>query len=281
MWYRKAQLGPLLPPLLSDPTVSNLASGENNFIAIEDKINKLISQLKQEEQSEFKNRLYELRQQNSSQSSFSSQDRMENWNNLLNDVSNQVFKQKINITNNIKSTVDKRTVGRYEDGEFKDADKLFKEYLNAQGNLNIFSNIKSSSDVYEIASFFINNATDPKFDIVKKIIKRFPTKILNYTEVVDLLLNFYLESKLREVKAALERKQPLTADDKLAIDFINSKIILHSGKIGINLFNITNKDIFGALLGSISSSALEGIEGLQNQMNVNQSIQQLINKTGQ
>ncbi len=281
MWYRKAQLGPLLPPLLSDPTVSNLASGENNFIAIEDKINKLISQLKQEEQSEFKNRLYELRQQNSSQSSFSSQDRMENWNNLLNDVSNQVFKQKINITNNIKSTVDKRTVGRFEDGEFKDADKLFKEYLNAQGNLNIFSNIKSSSDVYEIASFFINNATDPKFDIVKKIIKRFPTKILNYTEVVDLLLNFYLESKLREVKAALERKQPLTADDKLAIDFINSKIILHSGKIGINLFNITNKDIFGALLGSISSSALEGIEGLQNQMNVNQSIQQLINKTGQ
>ncbi len=281
MWYRKAQLGPLLPPLLSDPTVSNLASGENNFIAIEDKINKLISQLKQEEQSEFKNRLYELRQQNSSQSSFSSQDRMENWNNLLNDVSNQVFKQKINITNNIKSTVDKRTVGRYEDGEFKDADKLFKEYLNAQGNLNIFSNLKSSSDVYEIASFFINNATDPKFDIVKKIIKRFPTKILNYTEVFDLLLNFYLESKLREVKAALERKQPLTADDKLAIDFINSKIILHSGKIGINLFNITNKDIFGALLGSISSSALEGIEGLQNQMNVNQSIQQLINKTGQ
>ena len=104
---------------------------------------------------------------------------------------------------------------------------------------------------------------------------------MNYTEVVDLLLNFYLESKLAEVKSALERKQPLSGDDKLAIDFINSKIILHSGKIGINLFNITNKDIFGALLGSISSSALEGIEGLQNQMNVNQSISQLINKTGQ
>jgi len=281
MWYRLAQLGSFLPSFISDPTVSNLASGENNFIAIEDKINKLIRQLKPEDQLEFKNRLYELRQQNSSQSSFSSQDRMENWNNLINDVSNQVFKQKINITNNIKSIVDKRTVGRYEDGEFKDADKLFKEYLNAQGNLNIFSNIKSSSDVYEITSFFINNATDPKFDIVKKIIKKFPTKILNYTEVFDLLLNFYLEYKLREVKSALERKQPLSTDDKLAIDFINSKIILHSGKIGINLFNITNKDIFGALLGSISSTALEGVEGLQNQMNVNQSIQQLINNTRQ
>jgi hypothetical protein len=281
MWYRLAQLGPLLSPLLSDPTVSNLASGKNNFIAIEDKINKLISQVKPEEQSEFKNRLYELKQQNSPQNSFSSQDRMENWNNLLSDVNNQVFKQNINITNNIKSTVDKRNVGRYENGEFKDTDKLFKEYLNAQGNLNIFSNLKSSSDIYEIVSFFINNATDPKFDIVKKIIKKFPTKILNYTEVVDLLLNFYLESKLREVKTSLERKQPLSTEDKLAIDFINSKIILHSGKIGINLFNITNKDVFGALLGSISSSALEGIEGLQNQMNVNQSIQQLINKTGQ
>jgi hypothetical protein len=281
MWYRLAQLGSFLPSFISDPTVSNLASGKNNFIAIEDKINKLISQVKPEEQSEFKNRLYELKQQNSPQNSFSSQGRMENWNNLLSDVNNQVFKQNINITNNIKSTVDKRNVGRYENGEFKDTDKLFKEYLNAQGNLNIFSNLKSSSDIYEIVSFFINNATDPKFDIVKKIIKKFPTKILNYTEVVDLLLNFYLESKLREVKTSLERKQPLSTEDKLAIDFINSKIILHSGKIGINLFNITNKDVFGALLGSISSSALEGIEELQNQMNVNQSIQQLINKTGQ
>jgi hypothetical protein len=56
---------------------------------------------------------------------------------------------------------------------------------------------------------------------------------------------------------------------------------LHSGKIGINLFNITNKNIFGALLGSIASSTLEGVEGLQNQMNVNKSIHQLINKTGQ
>jgi hypothetical protein len=225
MWYRLAQLGPLLSPLLSDPTVSNLASGKNNFIAIEDKINKLISQVKPEEQSEFKNRLYELKQQNSPQNSFSSQDRMENWNNLLSDVNNQVFKQNINITNNIKSTVDKRNVGRYENGEFKDTDKLFKEYLNAQGNLNIFSNLKSSSDIYEIVSFFINNATDPKFDIVKKIIKKFPTKILNYTEVVDLLLNFYLESKLREVKTSLERKQPLSTEDKLAIDFINSNFL--------------------------------------------------------
>ncbi len=49
-------------------------------------------------------------------------------------------------------------------------------------------------------------------------------------------------------------------------------------KISTSLFNIVNKNIFGALLGSITSTALEGMEGLQNKMNVDKSIQELIKK---
>ncbi len=278
MWYRTSQTGPLLPSLLSDPTVKSLASGENNFIFMQDKIKKLIDTLEPEKQQKFKDRLESLKEESSSQNFFSSQNRMENWQTLLNDVNNQVIKQNENVINDIKSTVKDRIVGKFENGNFNDADKTFKEYLDAQGDLNYFSNFKSSSDVFEIAKFFIENATDPKFDIVKKIINKFPTKFLNYTEVVDLLLNFYLHSKLTEVKSKIESRKPLSENDKLAIAFINSKIILHSMKISTSLFNIVNKNIFGALLGSITSTALEGMEGLQNKMNVDKSIQELIKK---
>ena len=263
MWYRTAQITPTLPVL----SLANLLQ--------------LIEQLKPEKQVEYKKKLESLQQQNSSQ------DRTENLNSLLNDVNNELSnqnnessKQNADIFEYIKPIVKSRIVGTSDKyGDFVDADKLFKEYLDAQGNLNVFSNINSSSDIFQIAKFFIENATDPRFDVVKKIIKKFPTQFSKYTDVVDLLINFYLEYKLRELKAVIEKRQPLSPEDKLAIDFINSKIILHSMKSGFNLFNIVNKDIFGALLGSIASSTLEGVEGLQNQMNVNKSIQQLINKS--
>ncbi len=217
MWYRTSQLGPTLPAFLSDPTVKSLASGENNFIFMQDKIKKLIDTLEPEKQQQFKDRLESLKQESSSQNFFSSQDRMESWQTLLNDVNNQVVKQNENVVNDIKSIVKNRIVGKFENGNFNDADKTFKEYLDAQGDLNYFSNFKSGSDVFEIAKFFIENATDPKFDIVKKIINKFPTKFLNYTEVVDLLLNFYLHSKLTEVKSKIESRKPLSENDKLEL----------------------------------------------------------------
>ncbi len=265
MWYKLAQYNPMLPVF-----------GLTNLL-------QLIKQLQPEKQVEYKKRLDLLQQQNSSQGS------IENLNDLLNDVNNELsnknnesLNQNSDIFEYIKPIVKNRIVGTSDQyGDFIDADKIFKQYLDAQGNLNIFSNINSSSDVLEVAKFFINNATDPKFDIVKKIIKKFPAQYLKFTDIIDLFINFYLSSKLEELKSVIEKRQPLSPEDKLAIDFINSKIILHSGKIGINLFNITNKNIFGALLGSIASSTLEGVEGLQNQMNVNKSIHQLINKTGQ
>lgn len=265
MWYRTAQSKPMLPVLML-PTLL-----------------KLIEQLQPEKQVEFKKRLDSLQQQGSSQ------DRTESLNNLYSDLNNELSKQKIESPNEnneifeyVKPIVKNRIVGTSNEyGDYVDADKIFKEYLDAQGNLSILSNINSSSDVFEIAKFFIENATDPKYDVVKKIIKKFPNQFFKYSDVVNLLLNFYLESKLRELKTAIERRQPLSEKDKLAIDFINSKIILHSMKSGTNLFNIANKDIFGSLLSSISSLALDGIEGLQNQMNVNRSIKQLINRSGQ
>jgi hypothetical protein len=263
MWYRTAQISPTLPVL-----------GLVNLL-------QLIDQLKPEKQVEYKKRLESLQQQNSSQ------DRTENLNGLVNDLNNEMSIQNNELSNQsndifeyVKPIVKSRIIGTSDQyGDFVDADKLFKQYLDAQGNLNVFSNINTSSDVFEIAKFFIENATDPRFDVVKKIIKKFPTQFFKFTDVVDLLLNFYLEYKLREIKAVIQKRQPLSPEDKLAIDFINSKIILHSMKSGVNLFNIVNKDIFGALLGSIASSTLEGVEGLQNQMNVNKSIQELINKS--
>ena len=281
MWYRLSQLGTTIPALLTDPTVSNLASGKNKFFVVENNIKKLIDSLQPEKQLQFKNRLESLKQSNSLPNFNTSEDRTESWNNLLKDVSDQVYKQNINSVNYIKSVVNNRMFGRYENNNFIDADKLFKEYLNAQANFENISNMTSSSDIYEIAKFFISQATDPKYNIVKNIIKNFPQKYFKYAEVVDLLLNFYFESKLTEVKEAIEQKQPLSQDAKLAIDFINSKIMVHSAKIGISIFNITNKNIFGQLLGSVGSLAAEGVQGLQNQMKVDQSIQQLLNRSGQ
>ncbi len=265
MWYRTAQHNPMLP-VLGLPTLLQL-----------------IKQLQPEKQVEYQKKLESINQQDSSQG------KSENLNNFYNDLNNEISKQKIELSNKnneifeyVKPIVKNRIVGTSNEyGDFVDGDKIFKQYLDAQGNLGILSNINSGSDVFEIAKFFIENATDPKFDVVKQIIKKFPKQFFKYADVANLLLNFYLEYKLRELKTVIEQRQPLSEKDKLAIDFINSKIILHSMKSGTSLFNIMNKDTFGALLGSIASSTLEGIESLQNKMNVNQSIKQLINKTGQ
>jgi len=278
MWYRIAQLAasqvtPILPlGLVTNP---DMFSDGNDSTDLEENVKKLIEIIQPEKRNEFTTRFNQLKQQSSSEN------RIEIWKALFNDV-NMALQKNNNAIKDIQSIVNNRTVGTFDkNGNFDDADKIFKEYLNAEGNIDIFSSVKSPSEIMEIANFFLANANNPKYNIVKNIIKRLPQKFLTSTEVVDLILNFYYEYKLSELKSTIQRRQPFTERDKLAIDFINSKIVLHTGKIGANLFNITNKNIFGKLLGSIASSTLEGVSRLQNKMHVNQNIQQLINQTGQ
>jgi hypothetical protein len=38
--------------------------------------------------------------------------------------------------------------------------------------------LSNSNDIFEIAKFFIDNATDPKFDVVKRISTKFPNSVL-------------------------------------------------------------------------------------------------------
>ena len=95
---------------------------------------------------------------------------------------------------------------------------------------------------------------------------------MQYTEISDLFLNFYLYTKLIELKSVLEKRTPQTDDDKLAIMFIDSKSAFHSMKIGTSLFKILNKNAFGDLLGSVSSTALDALDSFQDKTNVNKEI---------
>ena len=129
----------------------------------------------------------------------------------------------------------------------------------------------------EIANFFLQNSTNPKLSIIKNIINKAP--IEKWTKVGEntyLLLNFYLKTKLEQLKDLISKREPLTPKDKLAIDFINSKIIIHSMKIGTNINSLTNKNIFGQLLGSVASTATDAIEGLQNLQKTDNQIKSLL-----
>ena len=126
--------------------------------------------------------------------------------------------------------------------------------------------------MFEIAKFFLDNATDPKYAPVKNILNKFPTRWMEIAEIGDLFLNFYLYTKLTELKSVLEQRSPQTSDDKLAIMFIDSKSASHALKIGTSLFKIVNKNPFGDLLGSISSSAIDAVDSFQNMTNVNKEI---------
>ena len=129
----------------------------------------------------------------------------------------------------------------------------------------------------EIANFFLQNSTNPKLNIIKNIINKLPVeKWSKVGEITDLMLNFYLKTKLEQLRDLISRRQPLTTEDKLAIDFINSKIVIHSMKIGININSLTNKNIFGQLLGSVSSTLTDAIEGFQNLQKTDTQIQSLI-----
>ena len=129
----------------------------------------------------------------------------------------------------------------------------------------------------EIANFFLQNSTNPKLSIIKNIINKAPIeKWTKVGEITDLLLNFYLKTKLEQLKDLISKREPLTPKDKLAIDFINSKIIIHSMKIGTNINSLTNKNIFGQLLGSVASTTTDAIEGLQNLQKTDNQIKSLL-----
>ena len=48
------------------------------------------------------------------------------------------------------------------------------QFIQTNFQIDIFQVLSNSNDLFEISKFFIDNATDPKFDIAKKIIKKFP-----------------------------------------------------------------------------------------------------------
>ena len=277
MWYKKAQLGPLLPSLSIDPfLLSTKKPIDNNTI---EKIKDIIEKLPEDKKIYYYNKFNQLNQPN--QITDNSQNRSESWNQFSNELNQEINQKNINSMIYMQAIVNQRSVGRSDSlGDFVDADKIFKQYLDARGNLQFFDNLSNSNDIFEIAKFFIDNATDPKFDVVKKIIKRFPNNVFKYVDVVDLLLNFYLASKLNELKAVLMNRNPQTDNDKLAIMFIDSKLVIHNAKIGSSLFNIVNKNIFGKLLSSLTSTATESIQSLQDMMGVDKSIKKYINQSG-
>lgn len=277
MWYRKAQLGPLIPSLSIDPL---LLSTRNpvDYNTIE-KIKDIIEKLPEDKKIYYYNKFNQLNQPN--QINDNSQNRIKIWNQFFDELNQEINQQNINSMIHMQSIVNQRSVGRFDSfDDFVDADKIFKQYIDAKGDLKFFDNLSNSNDIFEIAKFFIDNATDPKFDVVKKIIKKFPNNILKYVDVVDLLLNFYLASKLNELKAVLMNRNPQTDNDKLAIMFIDSKLFIHNAKIGSSLFNIVNKNILGKLLSSLTSVVTESIESLQDMMGVDKSIQKNINQSG-
>ena len=281
MWYKTAQLGPLLPSLSIDPFLLTSKKGYTDTLA--EKIKSIIQSFPEDKQLYYSNKLNQISQQskNNLPSNIIPEDRVETWQNLANEINQDLNQQNSNSFVHMKFIVDQRDVGSFDsDNQFVDADKIFKQYLDAKGKIDIFQVLSNSNDLFEISKFFIDNATDPKFDIAKKIIKKFPTKFMKYVDVVDLLLNFYLLTKLQELKSIIQNRNPQSDNDKLAVMFIDSKLVLHNAKIGASLFNVTNKNIFGALLSSLSSLATESIQSLQDQMGVDQSIKKYMNQSG-
>ena len=273
MWYRFAQILSDEEPKPGWQQEMEFKSGLSREKSLKNKMDSLLEKLPEEKRAEYQKEFDSFTYKNLN----NYQDRVEYIDSLINNINRDITKQNTNSLNYIKSIVNKRITGKYINNEFDDADKIFKEYLDAKTNLNIFSNLKSSSDVMEIANFFLQNSTDPKLSIIKNILNKVQIDKWNkFGEISDLLLNFYLKTKLEQLRDLISRRDPLTSKDKLAIDFINSKIILHSMKIGININSLANKNIFGQLLGSIASTGTEGIEGLQNLLKTDAQIQSLL-----
>ena len=268
MWYRFAQILSDEEPKPGWQQEMEFKSGLSREKSLKNKMDSLLEKLPEEKRAEYQKEFDSFTYKNLN----NYQDRVEYIDSLINNINRDITKQNTNSLNYIKSIVNNRITGKYINNEFDDADKIFKEYLNAQANTNFISDINNKSNMFEIAKFFLDNATDPKYAPVKNILKKFPTRWMEIAEIGDLFLNFYLYTKLTELKSVLEQRSPQTSDDKLAIMFIDSKSASHALKIGTSLFKIVNKNPFGDLLGSISSSAIDALDSFQNVTNVNKEI---------
>ena len=184
MWYRFAQI------LSDEETIpgwqqemefkSGLSRNKNLKNKIDALLQKLPEDKRAEYQKEYENILYR---------SFNNyQDRVEYINKFIDKIDNSITSQNINSLKYIKSIV----YNRISLNGLDDADRIFKEYLDAQANTNFISDINNKSNMFEIAKFFLDNATDPKYAPFKNILKKFPTRWMEIAEIGDLFLNFYL-----------------------------------------------------------------------------------------
>ena len=290
MWYRFAQLGSTLAQIsspvltigspllgiLSDPTLLYLGNLKKKFFELDYKIQENIKSLSPNQQQKFQNKLNNLRSDLSNlNNNISAQDRVETWNNLLDEVQNQKNNQDTLVIKDLRNLVDQRTSGSFEGKNFYDADKILKVYLDAKMADDFFSTAELGEDILEISRFFIMNATGPKFDIVKNILRNI--RVASWgSDVVSIIIAFYLNTKLSELINVLRNKKPFTFKEETAIALIESKIAINGMKIGISLNNIVNKNPLGQITGHIGSAGIYGLEQLQGMMGTDKSIKKLV-----
>jgi hypothetical protein len=199
---------------------------------------------------------------------------------LYQNITNEIKKQEVISLQTVKDLGSKINYMFYEKGQdsFDELGKIFQNYLKYEMSDEFISKINLGDDLKEIARFFVNQASDPKFDKVKQIFKRIPAnKWADITDLVVIALCFYLNAQLNKMISILEKRSPQSFSDTTAISLINSKMALNSMKIGVSLNNLINNNVFGKLLGQLASTAIYGVEKLQDYTNTNKSIGDLIN----
>jgi hypothetical protein len=199
---------------------------------------------------------------------------------LFQNITNEIKKQEVISFQTVKDLGSKINYMFYEKGQdsFDELGKIFQNYLKYEMSDEFLSKINLGDDLKEIARFFVNQSSDPKFDKVKQIFKRIPAnKWAEITDLVVIALCFYLDAQLNKMVSILEKRSPQTFSDTTAISLINSKMALNSMKIGVSLNNLINNNMFGKLLGQLASTAIYGVEKLQDYTNTNKSIGDLIN----
>ena len=198
---------------------------------------------------------------------------------LYENVNDQVKKQQVVSLEKIKTLGAKLNhmslIGNQD--FYSNLNQIFQDYLKVEMSDEFISRVSLGDDLKEIVRFFVNNATDPKFNKVKQIFKNLPqNKWMKITDLITILVCFYLNFQLNKMIEMLE-KYDQSFSGTTAISLIQSKMATNSMKIGIALNNLVNNNLLGQLLGQIASTALYGIEKFQDATGTNQSIGELIN----
>lgn len=198
---------------------------------------------------------------------------------LYENVNDQVKKQQVISLEKIKTLGAKLNhmslIGNQD--FYSSLNQIFQDYLKVEMSDEFISRVSLGDDLKEIVRFFVDNATDPKFNKVKQIFKNLPqNKWMKITDLITILVCFYLNSQLNKMIEMLE-KYDQSFSGTTAISLIQSKMATNSMKIGIALNNLVNNNLLGQLLGQIASTALYGIEKFQDATGTNQSIGELIN----